>query len=113
MDATELCSELSSGFRQRFPGFVENTCVGPRRSSCHRGICWEVGDNSSSTSLYSINSHRLERTLELAHKNGAQFPGKEPQEERKRYSRKFQRMTVAGRETCEDAMELGRELGRR
>jgi transposase-like protein len=30
---------------------------------------------------------------------------------RKRYSRKFQRMAVARRETCEDVGELARELG--
>jgi transposase len=31
--------------------------------------------------------------------------------ERKRYSRKFQRMAVARMETCEDVGELARELG--
>ena len=37
--------------------------------------------------------------------------GKEPQMERKRYSRKFQRMAVARMETCENVGELARELG--
>src|SRR5882724_3023619 len=35
----------------------------------------------------------------------------EPQVERKRYSRKFQRMAVERMETCEDVGELARELG--
>src|SRR5947209_17488079 len=37
--------------------------------------------------------------------------GEEPQVKRKRYSRKFQRMAVARRETGEDVGELARELG--
>src|SRR5271170_3966077 len=47
----------------------------------------------------------------MAHREWAQFPGKEPKVKRKRYSRKFQRMAVERMRTSDDVVGLARELG--
>jgi transposase-like protein len=71
---------------------------------------WALRINRPSAAKYFGPIASMESTLELTHKNRAQFPGKEHSEE-KAILPEVQRRAVERMEICEDVGELARELG--